>query len=207
MWITFLGCIFGLANGVRHAVEPDHLAAVSTLVAHQKSARDSMRFAATWGLGHGLVLLLVGGGLLALRTHMPYAIEEGFELAVGVMLVFLGTRTLQLAWRHHGHVHAQAPSRARPLVIGVVHGLAGSGALAALATTRAPSLAAGLLFLGLYAAGAMAGMAGLAGLAGLPIARLLKSERAGRGLLAATGAMSLLMGLGWGTLAAIRIAG
>lgn len=206
MLVTFLGCLLGLASGVRHAVEPDHLAAVSTLVAGQKSAKDSVRFAATWGFGHGLVLLLVGGLLLALRARMPHAIEEGFELAVGVMLVVLGARTLQQAMRAQ-RSHAHHPSNARPLVIGVVHGLAGSGALAALASTRAPSLGSGLLFLCVYATGAMLGMAGLAGLAGLPIARLLRSDRAGRALLAATGALSLVMGLGWGAAAAIGIAG
>lgn len=205
MWLTLLGCVLGLASGIRHAVEPDHLAAVSTLVAQQRSARDSVRFAATWGLGHGLMLVVVGGVLLVLRAHMPVAMEEGFELAVGVMLVILGARALQQAFHARlPHTHPK-PHGLRPLVIGVVHGLAGSGALAALAATRSPSVASGLLFLGLYGAGAMLGMAGLAGLAGVPLARLLRAERAGRVLLTATGALSLLMGLGWGAAAAMRL--
>jgi hypothetical protein len=194
-----------LASGVRHAIEPDHLAAISTLVAQQRSAKDSVRFAGTWGLGHGLMLLVVGGMLLVLRAHMPRALEEGFELAVGVMLVVLGARALQQALHSRlPHSHAR-PHGLRPLAIGVVHGLAGSGALAALAATRSPTLASGLLFLGLYGAGAMIGMASLAGLAGLPLARLLRAERSGRILLTATGALSLLMGLGWGAAAALRM--
>ncbi len=205
MWLTLVGCVLGLASGVRHATEPDHLAAVSTLVAQQRSAKNSMRFAATWGLGHGLMLLVVGGVLLTLRAHMPRALEESFELAVGVMLVFLGARALQQAFHaREPHSHAR-PHALRPLAIGVLHGLAGSGALAALAATRSPSLASGLLFLGLYGAGAMLGMAGLAGIAGVPLARLLHADRAGRIVLTATGALSLLMGLGWGAAAALRM--
>ncbi len=208
MFLTLVACILGLANGVRHAIEPDHLAAVSTVVAQQKSAKDSMRFAATWGFGHGLVLLLVGGILLLLRAHMPHALEEGFEFAVGIMLVILGARAIQQALRsstdEHRHPIAR-PRALRALLIGVVHGLAGSGALAALAATRAPSLTTGLVFLALYGAGATLGMASLAGLAGVPIARLLRAKRAGRILLTTAGALSLVMGLGWGMAAAMAM--
>jgi hypothetical protein len=205
--LTFLACLLGLANGVRHAMEPDHLAAVSTAVAELKSARASVRFAASWGVGHALMLVVVGGALMLLRTRMPPRVEEGFEIGVAVMLIVLGARAIRQASRvAHQHPHAVAGRFAvRPLAIGIVHGLAGSGALTALVVSKAPSIAAGLLFLGLYGAGATLGMAALAGAAGVPLARIARQDRWARRLLVAVGTLSLLMGIGWGVAAAMRM--
>jgi hypothetical protein len=222
---TLFGCVLGVASGLRHAMEPDHLAAVSTVVAEQKTARASMRFAATWGAGHALMLLAVGGALLALRASMPRVVEDSLELGVALMLVVLGGRSLVRAARSAGaaHVHTHSDSRhshpgarahvhafgralaLRPLLIGIVHGTAGSGALTALAISRAPSFASGLLFLALYGAGAALGMAALAGAVGAPLARLASGRRTGPALLAVVGALSLCTGLVWGVAAALRI--
>ena len=67
----FAGYGLGLVQGMRHALEPDHVAAVSTLVAEQRSATSSVRFAFAWGAGHALTLLVAGGALFALRAKMP----------------------------------------------------------------------------------------------------------------------------------------
>lgn len=205
---SLLGAALGLAAGVRHAMEPDHLAAVSTVVAEQKSARRSMTFAAAWGVGHALMLLGVGGALLLVRREMPARLGDAFELAVAAMLVFLGLRAIVRARRQApaaGHAHSQHAephehgirASLRPLGIGVVHGLAGSGALAALAIGQAPSFGAGLLFLGIYGAGATLGMSALAGVVGIPLARLARRPRVMSGLLALTGALSIALGVGW----------
>jgi hypothetical protein len=203
--LTFLACLLGLANGVRHAMEPDHLAAVSTAMVEQKSARASVRFAASWGLGHAAMLLLVGGALMLLRTRMPPRVEEGFEIGVALMLIALGARAINQASRT-AHAHPPADRLAvRPLAIGIVHGLAGSGALTALVVSKAPSLVAGLLFLGLYGTGATVGMMALAGAAGRPLARLARKDQSAKRLLVAVGALSLLMGVGWGVAAAMKL--
>ena len=89
-----------------------------------------------------------------------------------------------------------------PLVVGCVHGLAGSGALAALVMPGMPSALAGILFMALYGGGAALGMALLAGVAGLPMASLVRTRRGVPLLLGATGALSLVFGLAWGWTAA-----
>jgi hypothetical protein len=202
MSTLWMGYLLGLTQGVRHALEPDHLAAVSTVVAEQRSARASVAYAACWGLGHALVLLALGGALFVLRRRLPPPVESSFELGVAVMLVALGIRALRRAFgprtggspgpRRHG------PGLPRPLLIGVAHGLAGSGALTAIVASTYPSAAGGLFFMALYGLGASAGMALLAGIAGVPLARAMRTRRGPSLLLGITGAVSLVVGLAWG---------
>jgi high-affinity nickel-transport protein len=205
MTAVLLGWLLGLAQGVRHAFEPDHLAAVSTVVAEQRSARESARFAATWGIGHALVLFVVAGVLFVARREMPASLGNAFELVVAAMLVLLGVRALRQAIRAQRAVsHDHAPRAAhrhdvrRPLLIGVVHGLAGSGALTALVAGSFASATAGLAFMLLYGLGAAAGMAMLAGLAGVPLARVVRTRWGRAAIFGATGAFSLVLGFVWG---------
>jgi cytochrome c biogenesis protein CcdA len=196
--ITLLGWLLGIANGIRHALEPDHVAAISTLVAEERSARRSATFAAMWGIGHGAMLLVVGGTLVLLRTRMPERIEQLFELAVSLMLVLLGGRAIRAAViLARGAKIASSPMR-RPLLIGVMHGLAGSGALTALIASQMPSALAGIITLVLYGIGATVGMMLLASVASVPLERFAKSERAMPTILGITGAASLVLGMLFG---------
>jgi ABC-type nickel/cobalt efflux system permease component RcnA len=112
---TLLGLLWGLAQGVRHALEPDHLAALSTLVAERRSARSAASYALAWGVGHALVLLVVGGALQLVRARLPDRAGALFELAVAAMLVGLGARALGRAYVDaaagapvaHAHAHAR----------------------------------------------------------------------------------------------------
>src|SRR5581483_2396611 len=144
----------GSLLGMRHALEPDHLAAVSTLVTSERSGLKAVWLGACWGMGHTLTLVIAGGFLVFLRAEMPATAADGFELMVALMLVALGLRSLYRAARlgadgptyphRHGglvHMHPGVPAHVhigrwtlarRPLLIGAVHGLAGSGALTAL---------------------------------------------------------------------------
>lgn len=210
MWMTLTACALGLAAGVRHAFEPDHLAAVSTLVTAARPGRATLRFAAAWGAGHGVVLLAVGGVLFALRAQMPERVADGFELLVAFMLVALGVRGLRRARAAprldeaaHAHMHAHAPAPASitalPFLVGTLHGLAGSGGLTAVVAAEQPSLAEGLLTMGLYGFGAAIGMVALAGVATLPLRR---QKASGARVLAVVGAVasgvSVVVGLAWG---------
>jgi len=221
---TLLGLLWGLAQGVRHALEPDHLAAVSTLVAERKSARSAASYAVAWGVGHALVLLAVGGALLLVRAQLPHRIGALFELAVAAMLVVLGVRALRRAYvdaavgtpvahahAHHAHAHAGPADHVhvrgltlarRPLLVGCVHGLAGSGAIAALVMAQMPSAAAGFVYIVVFGSGATLGMAALAGLAGVPLAKLARTRRGVPVMLGVTGTLSLLLGIAWGWIAA-----
>jgi hypothetical protein len=214
--------VLGLAVGMRHALEPDHLAAVGTLVAERPRARGAALVGASWGLGHSLALCAIGGLLLALRVTMPPWLEATFEGLVAVMLVALGGRALVRAVRlgrsgqaartshQHGHVaHAhdgpmghlhlgRLTLATRPLLVGLVHGVAGSGALTALALAATPSVGGGLLYMACFAIGSILGMATVTTLSALS-ARRLASHPAGMAWLAGgAGALSLVVGVIWG---------
>lgn len=222
MFDVLLGGMVGVASGMRHAMEPDHLAAVSTFAVRERTPVGAMRFAAAWGVGHALMLLAVSGTLIVTRSELPFVVGQMFEVAVAVMLVLLGLRAI--AQRpdlvphahangvvHAGHDHeprdAGVNGLVRPLVVGVVHGLAGSGALTALTLATVGSATAGVAYVALYGFGAMVGMALLAGIAGAPLARLAKSTLAMRSLTVATGLVSVGVGIAWGAEAARHLVG
>lgn len=210
MLAALSGALFGLTSGVRHAIEPDHLAAVSTFVAEQRTPRQSVSFAVAWGAGHALMLVVVGGALMLLGRSMPPAIEDAFELLVAVVLIALGARSLAAALRGRAQAvaHGHAPSRptlSRPLVVGLLHGLSGSGALTAMVVARLASPLAGLGFMVLYGAGATLGMAAIAGLAGVPLAKITRARHGFTALLAVTGVGSLVVGVAWGAPLALKM--
>ena len=200
---TMLGCLLGVTQGICHAVEPDHLAAMSTLFVQERRPGAVVRFAAAWGLGHALTLLAVGGTLLLVGTAMPTSLADACELGVALMLIFLGVRALRGAHRsrarhaHEGGAHGRAASLRRAIAVGMVHGLAGSGAIAALVVARLMSPFAGLSFIALYGLGATVGMAIVAGAAGVPLARLMRGPRGAPRMLQLTGVVSLVVGAAW----------
>jgi hypothetical protein len=203
MTAVLLGSLLGLIAGVRHAFEPDHVAAVTTMAAGERRASRVVRFATSWGLGHGLMLVAVGGALFALRSRMPDRAADILELFVAAALVALGVRAVILAKRAGSRADGalSAPLSTSllglPFVVGIVHGLSGSGALTALAVTKAATIAQGLLFMSVYAGGAVLGMVALAGVLGLPLARLAKKPLASRAVVAVSGIVSLAVGVAW----------
>ena len=196
---TVLAGLTGVLQGARHALEPDHVTAVATVMVEAPSPRRGMFYAACWGLGHASMLCLVAGPLVALRVELPDRLAMGLELVVGAMLVLLGIRTL----RQHGHAHSHAHDAPlltrgrRPFVIGIVHGLAGSGALAALIALGAPTVTTGLACLGLYAFGTILGMVALAALAGPMFAHAGRFPALAANLTKVAGIASILMGVAW----------
>jgi hypothetical protein len=202
MGAVFAGWIAGLLLGVRHALEPDHLAAVCTLVSDGGGARRGLWLGTLWGVGHSLSLLIVGALLAVLRTRLPPRVSNGFELAVIVMLIVLGVRALSRPFGDgdRGCARSSEPPRLarRSLVVGVVHGLAGSGALTALVLAELPSMPARIVYIALFGCGSMLGMALLSGLAGWPLARIGRSRRAAAFMALLSGAISIAFGVAWG---------
>lgn len=199
---TLLGCFLGVAQGMCHAVEPDHLAAVSTLVAQEQRPRSIVRFAAAWGAGHALVLLVVGGSLLLIGARMPPSLADACELGVAIMLICLGLRALRSpslnrSGSGEGGRHDHVVGAGRAMAVGMVHGLAGSGAIAALVVTRLMTPASGLTFIALYGLGAAVGMSVVAGIAGVPLARLARGKNGAPLLLRLTGLISVVIGAAW----------
>jgi hypothetical protein len=195
--------LFGLLLGMRHALEPDHLAAVSTLVVEQRRMSSGAMLGGLWGIGHTAALLVVATLLAQAGAAMPPGLASAFELGVSVMLVGIGLRTMFRVQRHQGHNepnderHRLRLAR-RSLLIGSVHGLAGSGALTALVASRLGSAAGRLLYVGVFGLGSIIGMALLSGAAGWPLARIDRAPMLARLLTTATGAAACGLGILWG---------
>jgi ABC-type nickel/cobalt efflux system permease component RcnA len=214
---------------MRHALEPDHLTAVSTLVVEQQDVRKGAWLGAFWGLGHATALLTVGLLLALLHARLPQRLADAFELGVAIMLVALGVRALRRSVAegllgdlhehrhgHHSHVHATEHRHVhvgrwtfatRSLAVGVVHGLAGSGALTVLVLAGLHSTSAQLAYLAVFGLGSIAGMALLSGFAGWPLARIGHNGRLARGVMFATGALSIGLGFFWGAPLLARVFG
>jgi cytochrome c biogenesis protein CcdA len=215
----------GLLLGMQHALEADHIAAVSSIAARRSDIRDIVKHGLTWGLGHTLTLFVFAGAAILLGHAIPENWSRPLETAVGIMLVGLGAHVLWRLWRDrvhfhrhrhgdgtvhvhlHSHVnetipHARAPHahahgfRWRTLLVGLMHGMAGSAALLVLAVTQAKSAAIGLGYIALFGIGSMIGMGALSSVIAVPLAisaRWLTS--ANRALQGAVGVVTIAIGV------------
>ena len=201
----------GMMLGMRHALEPDHLAAVSTLMTGERSSAKAAWLGALWGLGHTLTLLIAGALLVTLQTEMPPLLAHLLQLSVVLLLIGFGVRAIDQSARREpaGPTHShRAPAwshwrldrwtLARPFLVGAVHGLAGSGALIAMVVTTLPSTATRLGYLLLFGAGSTIAMAALSGLLGWPLARFGAHRGFVRTVSVVVGAISTALGLAWG---------
>jgi ABC-type nickel/cobalt efflux system permease component RcnA len=208
--------LLGFSLGMRHAADADHVLAVATTVSRVRSLGAALLIGAMWGLGHTATLLLVGGAILLFGLVVPPRVGLAMELAVALMLIGLGafhfTRTVRALRRseaaetHDGHRHdlgwadrVFAGSRlylgARPLLIGVVHGLAGSAAVALLVLTTVRDPRWGVGYLVLFGIGTVAGMMLITTALAVPFA--FTRARFAR-MHGALGAASGLLSLGFG---------
>jgi len=215
----------GFLLGMQHALEADHIAAVSSIAARRSHVTDIVKHGLTWGIGHTLTLFAFAGAALALGRAVPETIARPIESAVGVMLVGLGAHVLWRLWRDrvhfhthshqdgtvhvHAHSHAgeTAPhSRAlhthehgfrwRTLLVGLMHGMAGSAALLVLAVSQASSVAIGLGYVALFGVGSMVGMGALSTVIAIPIALSARwLTLANNGLQGAIGAITIAIGV------------
>jgi ABC-type nickel/cobalt efflux system permease component RcnA len=194
----------GFLLGMQHALEADHIAAVSSIAARRSEVGDIVRHGLTWGLGHTLTLFVFAGAAILLGHAIPEGLARPLETAVGIMLVALGSHVWWRLWRDrvhfhshrhddgtvhvhaHGHAgenvagenvpHARAPHahahgfRWRTLLVGLMHGMAGSAALIVLTVTQAPNAAAGLGYIALFGIGSMIGMGLLSTVIAVPLA-------------------------------------
>lgn len=204
--------VLGSLLGMQHAFEPDHLAAVATLMTGERTSAKAAWLGACWGLGHTLTLLAAGTALIVFRAEMPPAVTRAFEFGVVLLLIGFGARAIYRAAcnlvprRTHSHAKP-ATSRfvdvdrwalARPLLVGAIHGLAGSGTLTALVVATLPSTATRLGYLSLFGIGSTLGMVALSGLLGWQIARMGSDRTVVRTFSLAVGCISTVLGLFWG---------
>jgi sulfite exporter TauE/SafE len=197
--LLFTLLLLGFLLGLRHATDPDHVVAVTTIVA----VRDRRPWAAAlvgalWGVGHTATIFVVGGAIIVFDVVIPPRVGLGMELAVAIMLVALGATNLA---RLRGHAHPAADAHSprgvgwRPLLVGVVHGLAGSAAAALLVLATIHDARWALLYLGVFGAGTIAGMMTLTTALGLPFAYASRRlDRLRRWLAGSTGLASVAFG-------------
>jgi high-affinity nickel-transport protein len=241
--VVFLGFFLGM----RHATDPDHVVAVTTIVSRQRTLRGAVLVGLLWGLGHTVTIVLIGGAIILFEIVIPTRLGLTMELSVALMLILLGVLNLTGILRQvhealgrasegsaghshphshndyyvhthphhhdpedHGHREEETPPGRldgrfggigvyrllRPLVVGIVHGLAGSAAIAllVLATIRNPVWAT--VYLLVFGAGTIAGMMLITGAIAVPVAYSARRfDRLGRVLATASGLVSLAFGL------------
>jgi len=243
--ITLLSIVaLGFFLGMRHATDPDHVIAVTTIVSRQRSIRHAALIGVLWGLGHTITILLVGSAIIVFGLVIPPRVGLTMEFSVGLMLILLGILNLSgiMRWitetltpsqsgHHshphghgdfvHSHPHGHGPGQhghaedatpvswmdrafgrlglyqiLRPLAVGIVHGLAGSAAVALLVLTTIRVASWAVLYLLVFGVGTIAGMMLITAAIAVPF-KLSESRfsRLNRGLGLASGLASLAFGL------------
>ncbi len=201
--------LLGFFLGMRHATDADHVVAVTAIVSRGRTARGALWVGALWGLGHSATILAVGGALVLFGWVIPPRLGLSMELSVALMLIVLGTMNLAgslsqigRAAHHHGE-GADGPAPAprgrgalRPVIVGVVHGLAGSAAIALLVLTTIDSASRALLYLAVFGLGTLSGMLLLTLAMSLPLSALARRlPNAEQRLARITGLASIALGL------------
>jgi high-affinity nickel permease len=215
----------GFLLGMQHALEADHIAAVSSIAARRTDIGDIVKHGLTWGLGHTLTLFAFAGAAILLGHAIPEHLAQPIETAVGIMLVGLGAHVLWRLWRDrvhfhsHGHgdgtIHIHAHSHAhetmpharaihehahgfrwRTLLVGLMHGMAGSAALLVLTVSKASSASVGLGYIALFGIGSMIGMGALSTVIAVPLAISARwLTWANSGLQGAVGLVTIAIGV------------
>ena len=214
--LLFLGFLLG----VRHALDADHVAAILTIATENQSLWRSSLIGFCWGVGHTLILLMVGAGVLLFNVTIPSVWEKAFEAGVGVMLLGLGVSVAFTLWRERVHLHTHRHAAGeqhrhfhshrhgvqhdhlhrfrleyKSLLIGMVHGLAGSAALLILVLATVSSLQAGILYILVFGSGSILGMVLLATAMSIPFAMSAeKMARVHQALRATAALISIVLG-------------
>jgi high-affinity nickel permease len=224
-FLTILG--LGFVLGARHALDADHLAAVSTILSKRPCLRTSGFIGLCWGFGHTLMLLVVGVAVILLKVTIPESVAQTLEFGIGMMLVVLGG---SLAWsiyqeRWHLHMHEHDGERhlhlhshqtnehhrhfhwmhlsVRPLLIGMAHGLAGSAALMLMVLSTVQTMWEGMAYILVFGMGSVIGMVFLGFLISAP---LVLSATFGRRVQHVVQGLASLASIGLGLTMMLRIA-
>jgi high-affinity nickel-transport protein len=238
--------LLGFSLGMRHATDPDHVIAVSTIVSRQPTVRSALLIGSLWGVGHTVTIVAVGGAVVLFTIVIPPRLGLSMEMAVALMLIVLGMWNLtgfferlrgigsggergagpfHAHWHGHGdlvHCHPSGPDRGqhahsedtpvgwadrrfgglgvyqilRPLIVGLVHGLAGSAAVALMVLALIKNAWWAMAYLVLFGIGTIAGMMLITAALGSVLAYASRqSSRMERYLRVASGLLSLGFGL------------
>ena len=186
---------FGFVTGLQHATEADHVTAVATLVSKNRKLSKASLLGALWGAGHTLTLFMAGLAVLLLAVNIPAKLALSLEFGVGIMLIILGLSVIRSARRNavidsffnmfstkhmHPHVHGnkihvhphghneEHTHSHKSVIVGMVHGMAGSGALMLAVLSTVDSVVNGLAYIALFGIGSIVGMLAISTAIGLP---------------------------------------
>jgi ABC-type nickel/cobalt efflux system permease component RcnA len=211
---------FGFVLGIKHAIEPDHIIAVSTIASRSKKIWSASLAGAFWGMGHTATLFVVGMSLILMKVEMPEKWAMSFEFFVGIMLVYFGIHSIlsfskkklhSHEHKHnegevhkHFHAHEQSVkhehahrdvSYLKSMIIGVVHGLAGSAAMVLLTMSTMASVWQGAIYILIFGMGTVAGMLVTTTIIGMPFVFTVNKIKMNHTLIRVTGAFSIAFGL------------
>lgn len=217
--------LLGFLIGLKHALEADHIAAVASLAAKTTSVKEGLALGATWGLGHSITLFLFGSAVLVFDAVISEQMALTLEFFVGCMLVFMGGAVIKeiIKKRIHLHVHRHSdgithlhfhshaqdnfekqssphqhthPFSLRALVVGIMHGMAGSSALIILTLDSVASIGTGLVYIFLFGVGSIFGMTLLSLMMMIPLRHSqYATNRTYQGLQVFIGMATLFLGM------------
>ncbi len=208
--LTLLG--LGLILGLKHALDADHVVAISTIVSRTKSLKSSSFYGVIWGLGHTATLFLAGLAILSFKFAMPDKVALFFEFSVGIVLVLLGMDVIRKTAKNkfhdhehdhdkitHTHIHSHEGSHShkhahRSLIVGMIHGLAGSAALTLLVLTTVKSTFQGLVYILVFGIGSIFGMLMVSAIIGLPFVLTTRFNKTHTTVELLAGAFSIVFG-------------
>jgi high-affinity nickel permease len=195
--------------GLRHATDPDHLTAVTTLIAgdsaHDHRKARSLGF--VWGLGHATTLFTFGLPIVIAKSYLPDGVQQAAETAVGIVIVGLAVRLL-VRWREGafrngpGHSHGKGRTPWQAYAIGLVHGMGGSAGVGVLLLAAIPDRIEAIVALALFATFTAISMAIASSTFGYALSREPVLRRFAR-IAPALGALSLVFGV-WYSLGALN---
>ncbi|PLR94668.1 HoxN/HupN/NixA family nickel/cobalt transporter [Bacillus sp. T33-2] len=206
MEISFLSILtLGFLLGIKHAIEPDHIIAVSTIASESKKLSRSSLAGVFWGIGHTSTLLAVGIIVIVLNGAIPEILSMSLEFTVGIMLIYLGVNRIYNfkkkinSQSENHHRHHQNQSKKFPyfksMIIGLVHGLAGSAAMVLLTMSTAQDVGEAVFYIFIFGIGTIVGMLFFTTIIGVPFVLSVNHLSAHNALTLFTGVISTVFGV------------
>lgn len=197
----------GFLLGIKHAIEPDHVIAVSTIASKSRKLWDASLAGVFWGIGHTATLFTIGIILILMKDDISHKWSISLEFLVGIMLVYLGITSFLSSRKNKQHAHLQEEhsendqlnkrelSYFKSLFIGFVHGLAGSAAMVLLTMSAVDSVWQGSLYILIFGVGTTIGMLVFTTILGIPFVLSKKRFTLSRSLIMFTATISVLFGI------------
>lgn len=196
----------GFILGIRHAMEPDHMIAVSTIASQSKKLWQASLAGVFWGIGHTVTLFVIGLIFIVMKNDIPEKWSLTLEFLVGIMLVYLGIAamlSIRKKHNHSDHLHhenniqltkVKKGTYYKSLFIGFIHGIAGSGAMVLLTMSTVDTVWQGALYMIVFGFGTVMGMLIFTTIIGIPFILSMNRMAASKGLIFITATISIIFG-------------